>query len=183
LLEKLRTFLEVVLRTLFNQNSIVQESLQQLLGHGESETLEFKVAACWNEFKKNKDDNMIRNIIETVASFLNSEKGGILLIGVEDDGTPVGLFNDYKVANPAKQNRDGYELFLRDSINDKLGNDCISFYSISFGQIGDIEICYITIKPSLAPIYYQGNLFIRSGNQTRKLTSQETVSYLSRKTQ
>ena len=61
---------------------------------------QFKVAACWNEATKRKDETMKENIVHAVAgSFLNSKNGGTLLIGVDQNKNIVGLENDYKEAN------------------------------------------------------------------------------------
>jgi len=54
-------------------------SIEGLLREGESERVEFKT---------NLREE--REILETICSFLNS-KGGVILVGVDDFGRPVGL--------------------------------------------------------------------------------------------
>ncbi len=95
-------------------------ALTELIAKGEGDRVEFKESVCWNMQLNKKDDSMRDNIIQEVAAFLNSKNGGIVLIGVEDDGTVVGLNEDYKAANPQKQNRDGYQLFLLDTLKNNL---------------------------------------------------------------
>src|SRR6266487_5581073 len=91
-------------------------ALAELIDKGENDWVEFKEAACWNARLNRKDDSMRDNVIQEVAAFLNSREGGVVLIGVEDDGNSVGLEGDYKIANQQKQNRDGYRLFLLDHL-------------------------------------------------------------------
>jgi len=100
-------------------------SVIAMIAGGEGETLEFKSTACWSAYKGTKDQVLVDNIIETVAGFLNSTKGGVLLIGVNDDGIVIGLADDYKAANKKKPNQDGYQLFLRNSLIGNLGADII----------------------------------------------------------
>jgi hypothetical protein len=144
----------------------------------EGETLEFKSAACWNSYSKARDEGMVKNVIETVAAFMNSQKGGTLLIGVGDDGTLRGLADDYTAADKAKPNRDGYELFIRNALNNNLGADCIAFYGIRFAELDGKDVCSIDVIPATKPVYYKGHLFVRNGNQTRKLNPRETVDFL-----
>jgi predicted HTH transcriptional regulator len=109
---------------------------------------------------------------------MNSQTGGSLLIGVADNGDVVGLADDYRIADKEKQNRDGYQLFLSNMLNDSLGGECISFYKISFHQINDREICRVQVQPASKPVYHKGQFYVRNGNQTLLLTTQEAVEYI-----
>jgi transcriptional regulator with XRE-family HTH domain len=153
------------------------QDLLALIAQGEGERLEFKVTACWNEHRRAKGNSLAENIARVVAGFMNAY-GGLLLIGVTDDGDVLGLANDYRVADRTKQNRDGYELFLRNNINDRLGAGCIPFYDIDFEQLGGKDICCIKIRAANRPIYLEEELYVRNGNQTRLLKTQEAVDYV-----
>ena len=118
------------------------------------------------------------NVIQEVAAFLNSREGGVVLVGIEDDGTVVGLSDDFRVANSQKQNRDGYKLFLLDVLKNNLESNCSLLYKISFGTIQGKDVCRIDITPSTEAVYVKsGDFYIREGNRKRKLTPQETVAY------
>lgn len=152
--------------------------LFELIAKGEAEEVDFKVAACWNAKTNQKDDKMKSSILREVAAFLNKEEGGLVLIGVADDGTIVGLEDDYKAANPQKKNRDGYELFLLDAIKDYLNNNWSSFYRISFSTIQGIDICKIHVDPAPEPVFVKDGVFlIRDGRRARPLSAQETFNY------
>src|SRR5207249_1474031 len=71
-----------------------------LIAAGESDRIEFKVAAMWNAKTKQKDGTMRENVVQGVAAYLNSYEGGSVIIGVEN-GTNhvVGLTEDYVAVN------------------------------------------------------------------------------------
>jgi hypothetical protein len=153
-------------------------TLAELISKGENAQVEFKVTACWNLQPGKKGDSPIDNIIQEVAAFLNSREGGVVLIGVEDDGTIVGLKDDFKAANQQKQNRDGYQLFLLDNLKNNLVSNCSLFYKISFGKLQEKDVCRIDAAPSIEPVFIKGgDFYIREGNRKRKLSPQETVTY------
>ncbi len=153
-------------------------ALMQIIEKGETDTTEFKVAACWNARTGKKDDSMRNNIIEEVAAFLNSYTGGTVLIGVDDAGNVVGLEDDYRTANAQKNSRDGYALFLRDALKDSLIGIWTQFYTISFGVVLGKEVCRIDIQPSNEAVFTKNNEFhIRDGNRKRRITGYEARMY------
>lgn len=154
-------------------------ALKELIARGETADIEFKVAACWNEYLKRRDDTMRDNVIQEVAAFLNSPRGGTVLIGVEDDGTIVGLADDYTAANPRKSNRDGYQLCMLEWLKSGLAENWSQFYTISFGSLQGKDLCRVDVLPATGPVYLRnGDFYIREGNRKRKLSAQETVAYI-----
>ena len=68
--------------------------VEELLKLQESKTLEFKSSLRWNLAEDRQDDRHVTHaILETIAAFLNTE-GGDLLIGVADDRTVLGIDHD-----------------------------------------------------------------------------------------
>ncbi len=63
----------------------------------ESKTLEFKSTLQWDVHQKQKNKELHHPVLKTVAAFLNTE-GGTLLIGVDDEGNVLGLNDDLKVS-------------------------------------------------------------------------------------
>ena len=119
------------------------------------------------------------NVIQEVAAFLNSREGGVVLIGVEDDGTVVGLEDDYRAANQQKQNRDGYQLFLLDNLKNMLESNCSLLYKISFGTLQGKDVCRIDVFPADEAVYIKGgDFYIREGNRKRNLPTREAVTYI-----
>jgi len=119
-------------------------------------------------------------VVKTVAAFLNSERGGTLLLGVDDDGNILGLKPDYKMFG--KQNsRDAYENFLTTLLLNNLGKDVTPLFSITFHHIEGEDVVRLTAKPAPKPYFVrEGNaehLYIRAGNSTRGLTTKEAIDY------
>ena len=156
------------------------EELVALIARGESETLEFKESARWDMRKNEKSKVMEKIIVKTVAGFLNAEKGGTLLIGVDDEGEIVGLQHDYRTFSKRK-NRDGYENFLIDLLLHACGKESSPLIEIVFHQIEGKEVCQINVKPSPKPVFVKvdGKLdfFLRVGNSTRPFLMNEMYDY------
>jgi hypothetical protein len=64
---------------------------EELIKKGECETIEFKSTLRWNKEAKRDDDKIEQAVIKTIAAFLNTG-GGTLLVGVNDKGIRVGFF-------------------------------------------------------------------------------------------
>jgi hypothetical protein len=94
-------------------------SIRDLIAAGESARVEFKASARYNLHTAARDERVEHAIVKTIAGFLNSATGGTLLIGVDDDGEAVGLDNDYGLLK--KKDRDGFELWLMDTLLRQLG--------------------------------------------------------------
>ena len=154
-----------------------------LIAQGESAQLEFKSTARWNLKEAKKDRTMEEVILKTIAAFLNTN-GGTLLIGVEDNGNILGLQPDYQTLQ--KKNRDGYELWLtNDLLLKEMGKDLAPYIAISFHIIDQQEICKITAQRAPEPVYVHirnkaGQLeecfFIRTNNSTGKLDTPSAIA-------
>lgn len=161
-----------------------EHSVTALIAKGESSELEFKSSLRW-DFRDNKiNKELERVIVKTVAAFLNSERGGTLLIGVDDDGSVIGLRHDYKTLGK-KQNRDAYENHITTLLLDNFGKDSSPLITIAFYQVGGKEICQVDAKPSPKAQFVKDDkgehLFIRAGNSTRQLSTREAVEYCRRR--
>ena len=135
-LERRRNLIALVVRDGFNtlwedRVPVPQSSVADLLTLGESQTVEFKSTARWNLHTGQAEKKMEHVIVKTVCGFLNAE-GGTLLIGVDDSGVPIGLTNDMSTLGN-KANRDGYELFLRQHLDNSLSTRSVGTVRIHFG--------------------------------------------------
>ena len=157
-----------------------EAAVLQRMAAGESDTLEFKSSLRWDirESKVNKAIGKVN--VKTVAGFLNSKKGGTLLIGVNDEGRTVGLVADYE--SLTKKGRDGFELHLRQLVESALGESVAPFLTVTFHEIDGHDICQVTIEPCDHEVYVQeegtSKLFLRTGNATRELPVNEAVKFV-----
>lgn len=166
------------------------EEIAQVASRGESDSLEFKSSARWNMRTGKRDDAIETVIAKTVAAFMNSG-GGTLLIGVDDDGRLVGLGPDY--ATLKSPDADRFELWIRDLWRQRLGTNAAALPRMDFAEATEPqegyerqEVCRVTIPPSPRPVYLRGakgkrdeELWVRVGNSTRRLEVADAVQYVS----
>lgn len=158
-------------------------SAAELVLMGESANVEFKSSARYNLHTNQRDPKIELVVSKTVAALANSE-GGILLIGVGDDGLIAGLANDYKFMK--KPDNDRYELWLRDHLAVTLGADAAAAVRVEFPQVSNTEICRLDIPRADRPIFVSPGkgkdpeLWVRIGNSTRELPIDEAFAYGSR---
>jgi very-short-patch-repair endonuclease len=153
----------------------------------ESSNIELKSSFRYDMKNRQPNPKLLEKVIaKTIAAFMNSE-GGTLFIGVDDEGYPVGLQNDYGTLK--KQSSDGFEIEVRQSIdkytkNNKLANECLKFM---FHSIEEKEICEVVIKPSTRPIFIydeggkQQECYVRVGNSSKPYTLDEFYEYSRRR--
>ncbi|MYA30150.1 MAG: DUF262 domain-containing protein [Gammaproteobacteria bacterium] len=154
--------------------------IQDLIADGESNVLEFKESARWSygTDKKGKSEQII---VKSVAGFMNSE-GGTLLIGVADDGTIKGLKQDYETLS--RGHRDGYELFLTQLIGDKITGPSPSLCRISFQEVDGRDVCRVDVAASSKPVFARPmnsreftDFWVRQGNKTEQFYGRELLDY------
>ena len=157
-----------------------EDSVRDLIASGESGGLEFKSTARWNMRELKADKAMEQVIVKTVAAFLNTN-GGDLLIGVQDDGAILGLAADHQVVSADKQNRDYYENWLTTLLLGVYGKQHTANLRISIVRLEEKDVCRITVLPASVAVYIKENnqdaLYVRTGNSTRALTTSEAVAY------
>lgn len=151
-----------------------------IIANGESDKLEFKSSTRWDYRTGTLNKALESVIVKSIAGILNA-KGGVLLIGVDDKGVPIGLQQDYGTLS-SRPNRDGYEQLLVNLLSTSLGKDVSASLTVSFQEVAGQDICIVQIPRSSKPVYVtDGNrerLFVRTGNTTQELNIKESVAYV-----
>ena len=159
-----------------------EQYVRELIAAGESDALEFKSSLRWDLREQRVNKVIEAMTIKTVAGFLNGD-GGTLLIGVGDDGEPLGLQRDFETLSK-KPDRDGLELHLQQLFIQAFGEaTASSFLTVNFHQIDDRDICQVTVESSDHPVYVeqkgkQAAFWLRVGNATRSLPIDEAVRHI-----
>lgn len=123
------------------------------INEGEGYRLEFKSTLRVNIKANGIVDKLIQKmVLKTIAAFLNSE-GGTLLIGVDDEKNTLGLELDFGTFN--KENGlDEFKKHLDNIIQNPLGNRFQHYLDITFTKIEGKLICAIRVKDkSSEPVY------------------------------
>jgi len=151
------------------------ERLRSLIDTGENDRFEMKSTLRWN-LKANKPGKEIENAwLKTIIAFLNTD-GGILLVGVEDDGNILGLEPDRFPST------DKYLLHVNNLIRDRIGMEVAQRIKFELKPLDGKDILCIQCLPSPEAVFLKHDkdeeFYIRMGPGTRKLTGRETLSYM-----
>jgi predicted HTH transcriptional regulator len=130
--------------------------------------------------EEKKDARMEQVVAKTVAAFLNSA-GGTLVIGVDDAGPPS---DSTGLLDAADADADRFELWLRDLLATSFGKNAAA-PKIRFADLDGVTVCAVRCPRAAEPVFLtQGGsteLWVRVGNSTRALGVDEAVSYVARR--
>lgn len=164
--------------------ALADTGVHQLIELGESSNLEFKSTARWDMAQQKGNPALEQVILKTVAGFLNSERGGTLLIGVEDNKNVCGIELDYQTFNqPDNHNCDAYERWLMSLLLNVFGKEFATQIHPSFQALAGKTVCKLVVDPAPEPVFIpdknkQDDLFyLRVGNATNALGVKATVNY------
>ena len=118
----------------------------------ESQTVEYKQS--WRN-----------DCLKSVSAFANSG-GGVLIVGLDDNGKPSGLKNFKRLLED-----------IPNTIRNKLG----ILPSVELSKKNKKDIIKITVTPCSVPISYNGKYYIRSGSTVQELQGKELADFLMKK--
>jgi len=158
--------------------SIQQTSTKEIIDKGENESVEFKSTLRWNLKASKKDPRITHAILKTINAFLNTN-GGILLVGVSDEGHVLGLDED------RFENEDKLLLFLTNVIKSQLGTLHIDKIHYHTEQINNKSILRIDVQEGDEPCYLVNekldHFYIRTGPSTTDLRLSKLYQYISKR--
>jgi hypothetical protein len=161
-----------------NTEKVEDTELKELILIGENEKLEMKSTLRYDLRQNIVNKNLEYVIAKTVSAFLNSE-GGILIIGVDDNGNALGLEKDIETFS--KKDVDGFELHLRNIIKKHLGSNFEKHLKITFPIIDEKTICKVKILKSGKPVFanFEGkdSFYVRNGNSSIPKNREEQSEY------
>ena len=176
-----QAFGEVVKNLLFDQYVRGHRNAEELIKQGESKTLEFKSTLRWSLKEDRKDDKHITHAaLKTIAAFLNTE-GGDLLLGVADDGAVVGIDRD------RLDNDDKFMLHLAQVVRNGLGARAGTCIDPKVQIVDGKGVCVVSCQRSPEPVLLRwkgveavadGDFFVRSGPGTVRLSEEDTAAYI-----
>lgn len=165
---------------IFAKSVTEKRDFNEMMASGEHEKLEFKSALRWDTKRQHVNKELEKTIMKTVAAFLNSD-GGYLMIGVDDQGKPIGLEKDF-ISLP-KPNADGFENHFNNLFNQMIGPEFRRLVQLVFKNLDGQTVCLINIKPGHKPAYLKTvdgeDFYIRTGNATTPLKMSEVATYIS----
>ncbi len=149
--------------------------LDQIIVNGESEAVEFKTTLRTNLHTGNKDPRMELSVLKTIAGFLNTA-GGTLIVGVYDDGTPADISVD------GFPNEDKMSLHLVNIVKDRMGPQAMTHMHVHFEDYDSTRVMVIKCgKAPVAVFVKDGNVerfYIRTGPSTSELNTKQTLTFI-----
>ena len=131
------------------------ETIQSLIDSGEGYNVEFKVRV----------PSKVRELTEEICAFANAD-GGYLLIGVDDNGNPVGM-----------PNIDSMQLKIADRIKNNILPSTLGMFDIVTEEIDKVSVVKILISSGLEkPYYIKKQVMSPNGCFTRVGTSSQPMS-------
>lgn len=147
----------------------------ELIARGESDQVEFKSTLRWN-LRANKPGHEIEiAVMKTIVAYLNTS-GGTLLVGVDDDGTVLGIQND-RLAND-----DRFMLHFNNMIKQYIGLEYSKYIHYYLAPVEEKKVlvvrCEATSNPAFLKQEENEDFYIRVGPSSRKLSTKRTLRYL-----
>jgi putative two-component system response regulator len=152
-----------------------EQEIERLLSLGETNKSEFKSTLRQNLYTKKNEARIENQCLKTVAGFLNN-KGGCLLVGVDDDGTPLGLSED------GFKNNDKFLLHWFNLLKEAIGVDLTEYIESEIITYKEKKILFVGCKPAPKPVFFSRDgeeyFYVRVGNSTQKLNPSEMLAYI-----
>lgn len=151
------------------------DRIKSLISSGESNRVEFKSTLRWN-LKTDRSEKVIEKAwLKSAAAFLNSD-GGVVLVGVEDNGDILGIETDNF------DNEDKYLLHVNNRIQQHIGLEHAGFIGYQLVRVDNKKVLLIECQPSPSPVFLkiskEEEFYIRVGPGSRRLSTSEVVAYV-----
>ena len=115
------------------------------------------------EFKAELNDKLEKEVV----AFLNNREGGVLYIGIDDDGKPVGV-----------PDLDGTQLKIADRIKNNILPSTMGLFDIVSDTVDNVPVIKVLISSGLEKPYYikkngmsPSGCFIRMGTSSQPMTT------------
>lgn len=166
------------------------ESIPNPFGH-EDDYHEWKSSLVFSAENMNSNradiEKQILVIMRCIASFQNS-KGGLLYIGVKDNGEVCGIENDFRFLNDEeadtqkyKEDTDGFQSKIQNAVHYHLGKKSLEAIEVKFYVEGASKkvFCIVKVKQTQAPVFLDGrDIYRRFGNGNRVLRNEEITDFI-----
>jgi len=153
----------------------VHASPEYLIDSGEGAEVEFKSTLRTNLHTGQHDPKMELMVLKTIAAFVNG-RGGRLLIGVADNGAPVGIGADHF------ENEDRASLHLANLLHNRIGQPISMYVHSRFDDFEDVRVLIVECTKGHDPVYVKDGqidrFYIRNGAATIELTGSKIQAYI-----
>ena len=152
--------------------------VESLIASGEGDLVELKSTLRVNLHIGKPDKRMELAVLRTLAGFLNKD-GGTLIVGVADDGSPIGLESD------GFDNEDRMGLHLTNIVNQSMGESVWAYLHTNFDDYNDGRVLVVRCERARTAVYVKHSgetrFYLRTGPSTTQLSVDQATEYISRR--
>ncbi|MCP3927498.1 MAG: hypothetical protein GY705_00150 [Bacteroidetes bacterium] len=150
----------------------IEDEILGLIRKGEGKQIEFKQTFSKN-IRTNKKDKLIqKSTLKNIVGFLNAD-GGVLLVGVADEGTITGIEDDYFQSN------DKYLLNFKNLLTAKIGSEFYPLIDFNIYKVFGKRVLKIDCKASDDPCFYDDiEFYVRTNPATDRLEGKKQMEYI-----
>jgi hypothetical protein len=152
-----------------------QRDLFDLIGNGEDTHLELKSTMRANLHTGKPGKEIELAWLKGVAAFMNTE-GGILLLGIKDDGTVLGLEAD------GFENDDKCRLHFKNLVNQHLGPEYARHLHFDLYRLDSKQVAAVECERSDTPVFLRNknaeSFIVRSGPSNIELSLSRALKYI-----
>lgn len=146
----------------------------------ESQTVEFKQSFVYpaNNNMQPEPNRQMRVVCRGLCAFLNSNSGGTLYLGVNDQGYVCGLDNDQKYL--MTHTIDSYMRYIQDNAQTLLGLDSMAYIRIE--PLHDNSVVAIHVDPHpYRVVELEGKAYMRVNAESREMPENMRLELIDRK--
>lgn len=153
------------------------DEVRKLARLGESKKLEYKSTLRFDLSTNKKNKELEKAVLKTIAAFLNTE-GGVLLIGVSDDGSISGI--DVEINEFHNENSDSFLRHFKDIVKQNIGESFYPYIDYNLINVGQARILRVDCQASDIECYLlrTEEFYVRTNPATDKLEGRRLVDYI-----
>ncbi len=154
----------------------VEDHLYSLLVRGESKTTEFKQTFSLDISDNTKKSFLEDMVIKTIAAFLNSD-GGDLLVGVDDSGQVTGI--EHEIEKLHKNNRDNFLKHFKNILKSRIGEASYPKLKYDTVELNGRLVFHVNCLPSDIEVFVDDkDFYVRTNPATDKLEGSTLTKYV-----
>jgi type I restriction enzyme M protein len=151
------------------------DRVMSLIRQGESASIEFKESFSLDVRKGTSEKYIELSSLKTIAAFLNSD-GGFLLIGVADDGATIGLSREIQGFHNGK--KDKFLLHFKNLVKSRIGEEFYPYINHKLISIAGTCVLMVECRRSSTECFVDKDFYVRTNPATDKLEGQKLVDYI-----
>ena len=151
------------------------DRVMSLIRQGESASIEFKESFSLDVRKGTSEKYIELSSLKTIAAFLNTD-GGVLLVGVDDDGATIGLSREIQGFHNGKT--DKFLLHFKNLLKSRIGEQFYPYINQKLISIVGTYVLMVECKRSSRECFVDTDFYVRTNPATDKLEGRKLIDYI-----